>query len=229
MEPIFSNDFSDRQAEVVAHIMTCIGGSTEGMHMIKSQELYSDLYPIDVVIFEPTETCDFYTISTVGLSEYFFDKNFARSELMIAVSKDWKKIFNPQELYWPISLLLDIAYGAVENKCGIMPGQVYVPNDDDKDLKRFTDKIGGMITFAEDFPIDIYEAKIGETYTRFFQVVYLSKKDIEKVDDIGPKEFMKYELHSSDGQHFMLEMNEQMPKGIDRIIKENESSLKGKK
>ena len=228
MEPIFSKNFSDRQAEVVAHIMTCIGSSTDNMYMIKSQELYSDLYPIDIVVFEPTETCDFYTISTVGLSQYFFEKNFARSELMITISKDWKKIFNPQEFFWPISLLLDIAYGVVDNKMGVMPGQVYVPNDTDKELKRYTDKIGGIVTFAEDFPLDIYEAQIGETFTRFFQIVFLSKKDIDKIDDVGPKDFAKYELHSSDGQHFMLEMNEQMPKGIDRIIKQNESSLKKK-
>ena len=85
-----------------------------------------------------------------------------------------------------------------------------------------------MITFAENFPMEIYEAEIEDTLTRFFQVVPVSSKDVEKVEDIGPLNFIKFNLHDSDGPKMMVEFGEKPVEGIDRLIKENESSLKSK-
>lgn len=228
MEPYFSEEVSPRQLEVIAHIIESIGSDTDSMDYIKTQEYMSDLFPIDVAVFDPTEKCDFYTVSTVGLSSYRFGQNFARSELMMAIPKEWGDYKNRADFYWPIELLLDVAYAFVQNNIGAMVGQVLQPNGEEqqKSYSKYTDVVAGMVTFAENFPIDIYEVEIEDTFTRFFQIVPLSKPEVAKVEDIGPLNFIKFDLHDSDGPKMMVKLGEKPVEGIDRLIRDNENNLK---
>ena len=228
LKPYFSEEISDRQAQVLVHIMANIGSSLEHMHYIKSEEYLSDIFPIDLAIYEPTEFVDNYVVQTVGLSSYYFTKNFARSELLMVLPKTWKPIFDREEYRWPLGLLLDIAYGMVENKQGPMIGQVYMPNENEI-VSPATDAVGGIITFAEHFPTELYEVKVNDTYTRFFQVVPVTKDDVEKIEENGAADFIKYNLHDSNGPQMVVKLKEKQPRGIDRLIKQNEDSLKGKK
>ena len=77
MEPYFRKDITDRQAEVVGFFMASLGSDAKRIHYIKSEEYYSDLYPIDIAVFEPTKYFDYYVAITSGLSNYRFDNNFA--------------------------------------------------------------------------------------------------------------------------------------------------------
>ena len=227
-KPIFAEELSDRQAQVLVHIMANIGSSPEHMHYIKSEEYLSDIFPIDLAIFEPTEFVDYYVAQTVGLSSYYFTENFARSELLMLLPKTWKPIFDREEYKWPLGLLLDIAYGMVENKVGPMIGQVYMPNGEEI-VSPATDAVGAIITLAEHLPMELYEVKVNDTYTRYFQVVPITKDDVEKIEEHGSTNFIRYNLHDSDGPQMVVKLKEKQPRGIDRLIKQNEDSLKGKK
>lgn len=227
-KPYFAEEISDRQAEILGFIMGNIGASFEKLHYIKSEEFLSDIFPIDLAIHEPTEFVDYYVAHTVGLSSYYFTQNFARSELVMLLPKTWKPIFDREEYKWPLGLLLDIAYGMVENKVGPMIGQVYMPNGDEI-VSPATDAVGGIITFPEHFPIELYEVKVNDTYTRFFQVVPITKDDVEKIEEHGTGDFIKYSLHDSNGPQMVVKLKERQPRGIDRLIKQNEDSLKGKR
>jgi hypothetical protein len=227
LKPYFSEEISDRQAQVLAHIMANTGATFENLHYIKSEEYLSDIFPIDIAVHEPTEFVDYYIAHTVGLSSYYFTTNFARSELVMLLPKTWKPVFDREEYKWPLGLLLDIAYGIVENKVGPMIGQVYMPNGNEI-VSPATDAIGGIITLAEHFPIELYEVKINDTFTRFFQVVPITKDDAEKIEENGSIDFIKYNLHDSEGPQMVVKLKEKKPMGIDKLIKQNEDSLKSK-
>ena len=229
MEPYFRKEITDRQAEVIAFFMTHLGSDPDHIHYIKSEEYYSDLYAIDLAIYEPTKYFDYYVAHTVGLSDYRFDTNFKRSELLMILPNTWKPIFDKEEYYWPLQLLLDVAYGVVENKMGTMIGQVYLPRHDGKTYSQYTDAFGGILTLAEDLPIELYDAEIEGTYTRFLQVVPVSLDDVSKIEEIGPSKFIEFNLHDSEGPQMVVKLKEKPLAGIDRIIKQNEDSLKGRK
>lgn len=229
MEPYFRKEITDRQAEVVAFFMTHLGSDADHFHYIKSEEYYSDLYAIDLVIFEPTKYFDYYVAVTAGLSDYRFDKNFARSELLMVLPKTWKPIFDKEEFYWPLQILLDVAYGVVENKMGTAFAQVYLPRQNENPYTTYSDAIGGILTMPEMFPIEMYDAEIENSFTRFLQVVPISQNDLSKIEEIGPAKFVEFDLHDSDGPQMVVKIKEKPLAGIDRIIKQNEDSLKSKK
>ena len=229
MEPYFRKEITDRQAEVVAFFMTHLGSDPEHFHYIKSEEYYSDLYAIDLAVFEPTKYFDYYVAVTAGLSDYRFDKNFSRSELLMVLPKTWKPIFDKEEFYWPLQILLDVAYGVVENKMGTAFAQVYLPRQNEKPYTTYSDAIGGILTMPEMFPIEMYDVEIENSFTRFLQVVPISKNDLSKIEEIGPAKFVEFDLHDSDGPQMVVKIKEKPLVGIDRIIKQNEDALKNKK
>lgn len=229
MEPYFRKDITDRQAQVVSFFMAALDSDEDRIHYIKSEEYFSDLYPIDIAVFEPTKYFDYYVAMTAGLSNYRFDSNFARSELVMVLPKTWKPIFDKEEYYWPLQILLDVAYGVVQNNMGTMLGQVYLPRQNEKPYTSYSDAIGGILTLPEMFPIEMYDVEIENSYTRFLQVVPISKKDLEKIEEIGPNKFIEYDLHDSEGPQIAVKLQEKPLAGIDRIIKQNEETLKNKK
>ena len=82
-KPYFADNLSERQAEVIMHYVSVLGSKLEDIHYIKTEEYLSDIYPVDIVVFEPVENFDYYTVATVGLSSYRFEENFARSNCFI--------------------------------------------------------------------------------------------------------------------------------------------------
>lgn len=229
MEPYFRKELTERQSEVAAFFMKCLGSDVDHMHYIKSQEYYTDYFPIDLIIYEPTEFFDGYVAITAGLSDYRFDKFFGRSELLMVLPKNWKPVFDKEEYYWPLKILLDVAYGVVENKQGTMIGQVYLPREDEDGYTNYSDAIGAILTLPEEFPIQMYEIEGENSYTRFLQVVPISKDDLSKIEENGPAKFIQYNLHDSEGPQMRVKIPEKPLAGIDKIIKQNEDSLKNKK
>lgn len=230
-EPKFSEKLTVRQAAVLAHYIGTAGLESDNMHYIKSEKYSSDTFSVDIAVFEPMKDFNYYLISTVGLSDYWFDKNFARCELFMVLPPEWKPIFDKEEYFWAPQLLRDIAYNLIENYIGVAVGQVHVLTDSEKDAtySPFTDAIGGIITMPEMFPVEMSEEKIGETYTRFMQVVPVTKEDVLKIENMTPLKFIEFELHDSDGPQMVVKLKEKPVQGIDKIIKQNESVLKNKK
>ncbi len=228
MEPYFSKDLSERQIQVVAHTMNLIGAEPEGIAYFKAEEYIYDIFPIDIAVFAPTEVFDYYIIQTVGLSSYRFDKNFARSELLMVLPNTWNLEIEKESSVWPIKLLQDIAYSVVDNKEGVMVGSIYGPQSCER-YTEYSDAVGGIITLAENFPLEMYEEKIGETYTRFFQVVPITKEDVSKIKEMGSAKFIKFDLHDSEGPQFVVNIENNAPVGIEKIITQNEKTLMGSK
>lgn len=225
MDEYFADNLTDRQIQVVLHTMSFIGAKPEDVLYLKSEELLEDTFPIDLIIFKPNKNIDCYIMQTVGLSSYYFDKDIPRSELFMVLPNNWKPDFNKPEYNWPRLLLLDIAYGTVENNRGVMVGQVHLPKMDN-DYEGSPNIAGGIIVLPEDFSFEFCEDLIEETYTKFLQVVPISKDDLSKIEEVGPGKFIEYELHDSDGALFNVKLKEKQVQGIDRIIKQNENNLK---
>ena len=228
-EPYFSEELTERQLAVILHYMQVTGATPDDMHYLKTEEYIGDLFPVDLIVFEPTANFKYYTIATVGLSEYKFSNNFARSELMMVLPLNWKPIFDKEEYYWAPQLLKDVAYCIVDRKQGVNIGQVYLlenPNGDAK-YSDYTDAIGTIVTLPEMFPLSMFERQIGETFTRFFQVVPVNKDDVQKMDEVGPLQFIQFNLHDSEGPLMVAKVKEKQAEGIDRLIQQNESALKG--
>ena len=225
MAEFFSDNLTDRQVQTVLHTMKFIGSKPEDVMYLKSEEYVNDTFPIDLAIFKPNENIDCYVMQTVGLSSYYFEKDVARSELVMVLPKKWKADFDKAEYNWPRLLLLDIAYGLVDNKRGPMIGQVHLPKDEEV-YEGSPDIVGGIVVLPEDFDIEFCEEYIDESYTRFLQIVPVSKDDLSKIEEVGPGKFIEYDLHDSDGAQFIAKLKEKKIEGIDKIIKQNEDSLK---
>ena len=230
-EPKFSEELSERQTAVVLHYLKNLVAEPSDVTFLKSQEYYSDIFPIDIAIFKPTEFFNYYIVSTVGLSSYRFDNNFARSELMMVLPPEWKTVLDKEEYYWAPQMLRDIAYNLVENNIGVAVGQVHILADTEHEgtYSRFTDAVGGIVTMPEMLHFTMFEEKIGETYTRFMQVVPVTRDDVAKIESMTPLKFIEFELHDSDGPQMVVKLKEKPLQGIDKIIKQNEAILKNKK
>lgn len=225
MDKYFSDELTDRQIQVIMHTMSYIGSTPDDISIIKSEEYISDTFPIDIAIFKPNDNMDCYIMQTVGLSSYYFSKDVARSELLMVLPKTWKEVFDKDEYNWPKDLLLDIAYGMVENKRGPMIGQVHIPSDEFV-YDGSPNIVGGIIVLPEDFSLEFCEEYIEEGYTKFMQVVPVSKDDLAKIEEDGPGKFIEYSLHDADGANFIVKLKEKKLEGIDRIVKQNEDALK---
>lgn len=224
-EPIFSNEISERKLAMIAYYASNLGVNPNNIHFIKTEERTIDLASIDIAVFEPVAGFDYYVAMTAGLSEYFFRKNFARSELCVVLPKTWKPVFDKEENFWVLNLLKDVAYAMVENKVGANVGQVYLFADKDEKYSEYTDAVGAILTFPEMFPPEMYEVEYGPSYTRFLQVVPITQNDVEKIDTMGPVQFIKFELHDSEGPTTVVKLKERQLTAIDKLVQRNEASL----
>ena len=229
--PYFSDGLTDRQIFVMMHYIRALKTTPDDLHYIKSEEYAHDLFPIDIVVFEPTKEFDYYVVGTVGLSDYRFDKNFSRSELIMALPKTWKPIFDKEEYYWAPQMVRDIAYCVLERKEGTYPGQVYLLTDESLQAEGGTyspqtDAVGAILTFPEMFSLEMYEREMYHSYVRFLQVVPIDKNDVQKLDEIGPADFIKFDLHDSEGPTMVVKLKEKPLQGIDKLVKQNEDALK---
>lgn len=218
---------SDRQVAVLNHYIDIMGFTVADMQYIRSQQFMTDLFPVDIAIFAPIENFNYYVITTVGLSQYRFRKGFARCELCMVMPTTWKPIFGQKEYFWAVQILQDIAYNIVEENYGISIGQTHIFSGASKNEPYYecTDAVGGIICFPEMFPLEFLEEEIEFTYTRFLQVVTLNKSDLAKIDEVGEQDFITYDLHNADGPQMVIKVQE--PKGIEKIIRKNEDTLKG--
>ncbi len=225
----FRQNITDRQASVLAHYVGVLGFDEKKMHYFQSEEFLEDKgSAIDIVIFEPTDDFKYYLITTVGLSSYKTNENFAPVEIFMLLPPSWKTDFERAEYVWPVIFLRDIAYFIAKNNVGVFPPQIYSVGED-KYLKG-TDSIGGVLVFPEMTTLDLIEEKIEDRYTRFFQIVPINKDDKAKIDDVGLGNFIEFDLHDAEGPVFVVR-EPQIKKGVtalDKIIAQNEKGLKGK-
>ena len=230
-EPKFSEELSERQTAVVLHYLKNLGADPFDIDYIKTQEYKSDVSSIDLIVVEPSKEFNYYVVGTVGLSNYRFNKNFARCELFMVLPPEWKPIMDKEEFYWAPQMLRDIAYNLVDNEIGVAVGQVHVLSDTEKEgtYSPFTDAVGAIVAMPEMLPFEICEGKIGDTFTRFMQVVPVTRNDVAKIESMTPLKFIEFELHDSDGPQMVVKLKEKPAQGIDKIIKQNEAILKNKK
>ena len=225
----YRKNISDRQADVLAHYVDILGLDADAMEYFKAEEFIDDKGgPIDIAIFEPTESFGYYLATTAGLSAYRTSKNFAPVELFMILPPSWKTDFNRDEYYWPVEFLKDIAYNLIKTSKGIFPPQVYVCSD--KKYLKGTDTIGAVLVFPEMTPLDLIEDKYDGIYTRFFQLVPINKAEKAKIDDVGVENYIKFDLHDAEGPQFVAK-EPAIKKGVtalDKVIEHNEKSLKGK-
>ena len=100
------------------------------------------------------------------------------------------------------------------------------PNEEAK-YSEFSDAIGGIVTLPEMYPLTMFEREIGESFTRFFQIVPVTKADVQKMDEVGPLQFIQFDLHDSEGPLMIVKLKERQVEGIDKLIRQNETALKG--
>lgn len=225
-KPNFSKDLSERKLAVVGHYAANLGVDPYSIHYVKTQELFTDIQTVDIAVFEPSKNFDYYIAITAGLSHFRFERDFARSELCAILPKTWKFVFDKEESYWILDLLRDIAYSMIENKRGANVGQVYL-FDTQKygSLSDYTDAVGAILTFPDMLPFEMYEVEIENTFTRYFQVVPITQTDLEKIETMGPIQFIQYELHDSEGPQTVVKLKEQPLTAIDKLVQRNEASL----
>lgn len=230
MEPYSFDDITDRQLKTLAHTLSTVGGKAEQVHYFKSEQDLFDLYPVDVAVLEPTEFFDYFIVTTMGLSAYKFPDEIARAELIMLLPSEWKANFSKWEYFWPVKLLQDIAFGVIKNKSGVVPFQVHQIADATEPYET-TNFIGGIVNFPELFPVEYVDEKIGIDYTRFYQIIPVTKEQVDKINDIGPAKFIQFDLHDAEGPLLNVEVpdvKKNEGKKIDRIISHNERTLKGK-
>ena len=229
MDKYLSNNLTDRQMAVMGHIINVGGFDVDDVEYIKNEEYFDDPSSIDIAIFSPTKDFNYYLVSTVGLSSFQPDKTLARAELFMILPPSWK--FDPEkdEYNWPMEMLKKVASGLVENGKGVNLYQVIQVSEDN--FNKGTDSVGGVVCFPELNAIQFVEEKIEETYTRFFNFVPLNKAQISKIEDVGIKSFVEFDLHDADGPVNFVAKEPKIKKGsnIDRIIDHNVKSLNGKK
>lgn len=220
-ENILSVD--ERKALVASHIIANLGATMDDAQILEAEGDLSFNTPIDLIVVKPHENFDYYVVSTVGLSDYYFNKGLARAELSIVLPKTWKIMLDKHEYAWPFEMLSDIAESVVNAGQGVAVGQVYT-------LSKPTNSntvYGGVVTFPEMMPLNFVEEKIGITYTRFFLVVPVSKEQLDKIDSVGIDDFIEYDLHDTDGPLMVAEYVKATNSTLDKIIAHNENSLKG--
>ena len=230
MEPYSFDDITDRQLKTLAHTLSTIGGTAEQVHYFKSEQSVYDLYPMDIAVIEPTEFFDYFVVTTMGLSAYKFPDEVARAELVMILPSEWKADFSKWEYFWPVKLMQDIAFGIIKNKVGVLPLKVFEMAGEDSPYET-TNFIGGIVNFPELFPVEYIDEKIDYDYTRFYQIIPLTKKQMDKIKDIGASKFIQFDLHDAEGPLLNVEVpdvKKNAGKKIDKIISHNERSLKGK-
>ena len=55
----------------------------------------------------------------------------------------------------------------------------------------------------------------------------LDKNAVSKLEELGPMDYIKYELHDSDNALMVVPVKEIKEKGIEKLINQNENALKG--
>lgn len=231
MENLEEGKLTDRQKFVISHILDTTDYDLESAEYFPNDEEDENL--IEVMLFEPTKNFNFFLLTTVGLSEYKPDENFARCELIMLLPPSWKKVFNMTEYSWPIKFLKRISTELVENERGVFINNVYTLEGE-----VFHDKyIGGVVTFAENLPIKFLEEIYEGEYTRFFQICPIDKVDLNKIEEIGISKFIEFELHDAEGPKLIVEEPtiktkpvKRKKSSLDKIISYTEKGLnEGKK
>ncbi len=228
MDKYISKVLTERQEDVVAHIAGVGGFDLEQMQYIKSEEYFDDPSSIDIAIFAPTENFNYYLVSTVGLSSYQPDPKLARAEIFMLLPPTWKWDMEKEEYSWPVQMLRDVANGFVDDNKGV--GLYLLVKLADNVYSEGTDTVGGVLCFPEMNAIEFVEEKIGDTYTRFFDFVPLNKAQLAKIEDVGVKAFVEFDLHDADGPVGFVAQEPKIKKGsnIDKIIEHNTNSLNKK-
>lgn len=228
MDKYFSKVLTERQEDVISHIAGVGGFDLDLVQYIKTEEYFDDPSSIDIAIFAPTDNFNYYLVSTVGFSSYQPDPKLARAEIFMLLPPSWKWDLEKEEYNWPVEMLKIVSRGLIDNNKGAGLFQIVKVADDS--FSDGTDVIGGVLCFPEMNALEFVEEKIGDTYTRFFNLVPLNKAQLGKIEDVGVKAFVEFDLHDADGPVGFVAQEPQVKKGsnIDKIIEHNTNSLNKK-
>ena len=116
------------------------------------QETISDLVHVDVLIIDPEENRDYYTLVTTGMSDRAMKvpehcEMFAHAELMLRLPTDWpmsEDAFREERNYWPIRWLRILARFPHEYQTWLFEGHT-IPNQDPPEPFADNTELSGML------------------------------------------------------------------------------------
>lgn len=220
MEKELFDILPERKREVLLHYeKTLLSPLSEAEYVFSDD----DDVDVDIVIMAPGEDFPYYTISTVGLSNYKFNTELARNELTIVMPENYSTNLDKKENAWPVMLLREIIYGAVVNHIHFELNKIYLSSFKSDEL----DCIGGIVVIPELMNMDFIDEKIDYDYTRFFLFVPLSEEQIDKAEDVGIKRFIEFDLHDINGPDMVAKYTPpQVNSKLQKMIEHNERNLK---
>ena len=210
----------ERKKEVLLHYeKSLLSPLTEAEYVFSDD----DDVDVDIVIMAPGEDFPYYTISTVGLSNYKFNPELARNELTIVMPENYSTNLGKKENAWPVMLLRELVCGAVANQVHFELNKIYLSSYKSDEL----DCIGGIVVIPELMNMDFIDEKIDFDYTRFFGLVPLTEEQINKAEDVGIKRFIEFDLHDINGPDMVTKYTPtQVNSKLQMIIDRNERNLK---
>lgn len=116
------------RAEVVEHITRYFGDPVECFSEVSEPDI-----PLHVVVVKPRKKHDYYTLLTLGMSDYALgnthgsDGEPCRQELLINLPPDWdmnRGDWSDESRYWPVRLLLACARLAIRQRTPYEWGEV---------------------------------------------------------------------------------------------------------
>lgn len=215
-----------RKREVLLHFEKVLSSPLGKAEYFLSPLNKGEDYAIDIALFEPSEDYPYFVASTVGLSCYQFNKMYARCELMLALPQNYKFDASKEDSTWPLELLRRLAYLLLYAKKVPALSQIYEIFD--KDELKATNQNCGILVAPDMFDGSMFEEKIDDTYTRFYQLVPLSSTQVKKALDVGVQAFIEFDLHDAEGPDTVVNWKPKTNKKIEEIISHNEGNLKSK-
>ncbi len=202
--------------EIEAHLDEHIGPVKNVYH-----EIISDFIHVDILVIEPTEERNYYTLCTMGMSAIpmnvpeelreEYDLDFA--EMMISLPPDWNIRDDREENYWPIRWLKILARLPYQNNTwlgfghSIPNGEPFAGNtllsgiildfqasfhDDEANITQIELSTGKVINFYSLIPV--YDEEMNEKLETNAETV------LEKIYEVTPTQVIDIQRKNVSGQ-----------------------------
>lgn len=199
-------DFSTISAAIVSHLEKHIGNSVENVyHQLLTVPLTEGGVPLEVLHIPPSASCDFHTLTTLGMSRRPMAvpdelAHFELAELMLALPKDWDPPTNttlgeyPDDSDWPIHHLISLAQAIHQANSFLLWG-IQIPNGTSAtELESFTDNtpfFGSFIWHPKLFP-ESFETVVhdGEHPVNLLSVLCLFQDEVDLMMAMPQEEFV---------------------------------------
>ncbi len=181
--------------------------------MILPNDVDEDGAQVDVIWIKPTKEFNYNVLATCGLSELLMQNPTQAMELIMLLPPEWK-FDKKDENWWPIELLSKAAYMPFKTQESLTVGSVISLTEDDGPFMKGTKNCGLVVTLPEHLTPEMFEIMLPtdeedevleeEKFLRFYQVVPVNKDDIERIQENGVLNFIKFNLHNAEGPDLIV-------------------------